>query len=312
MRSSPRIRRPCLRAKMPDVFRLPPGISRDGAIRAMAAALELAGVEEARREARLVLLTATGLTHAALIGDGAAILTADERTRVEVFSRQRIARVPFARIIGRQEFYGLAFDLSPATLIPRADTEALVELVLEEAARRSIASPRILDLGTGTGAILAALLHALPAATGVGIDRSAEAVATASANLDRIAPARARVRLGDWFTGVDESYEIIVSNPPYIPAAEIAGLSPEVANGDPVLALDGGADGLDCYRAIARGAGARLSGQGFIAVEIGAGQQRDVTKIFEYENFLLLGKKMDLGQHVRALLFGKNATLQRG
>ena len=288
-----------------DAFAVAAGTGRASALRQAARTLESAGVEAPLREARLLLLAALAIDAAALLRDPDAPLSPREAARFSAFLARRRAREPFARIVGRREFHGLDFDLVPATLVPRPDTETLVEAVRDEAVRRGLdhRPARIVDLGVGSGAILAALLNLLPLASGLGIDASPQACAAAARNLDRHAPGRAETRLGDWLSGIAERFDVIVSNPPYIASADIAALDPEVAGGEPALALDGGADGLCCYRSIAAGAGACLAPGGFLGVEIGAGQAADVGAIFGAAGFRRLAARADLGGHVRALLF---------
>lgn len=245
--------------------------------------LAAAGVEEPRREARLLLAAATGWNLARImaypecdLGNHAAVL--------QRFLAERRARKPISRILGEREFYGLPLRLAAATLDPRPDTEVLVDFILAtlaEAGRMDDAL-RLLDLGTGTGAILLALLHHLPQARGVGIDIATEAVAMAAANGERLGLAgRASFRQGDLLAAIEGPFDIIVSNPPYIPTGELAGLAPEVVAHDPVLALDGGEDGLDFYRRLAREAPPLLTGGGWLAVEVGAGQAPAVVALMQ-------------------------------
>jgi release factor glutamine methyltransferase len=241
--------------------------------------LRAAGVDAPRRDARLLLAEALGVSHPALLDPRCPVSDSDWARFVDNLVR-REAREPISRIRGTREFWGLEFALSQATLDPRPDTETLVEAVLETFAK--YAPPRrILDLGTGSGCILCALLHAWREATGVGVDVSADALATARANAERLGLAgRATFVAGNWTDGIDELFDLVVSNPPYICSGDIASLPPEVRAFDPTFALDGGADGLDAVRAIARGLPHVLDSDGIVAVEIGAGQAAEVTRIF--------------------------------
>ena len=188
-------------------------------------------------------------------------------------------------------------------LDPRADTETIIELALQQ---RFPAAARLLDLGSGSGALICTLLAERPAATGVAVDLSAAALDVTRHNAEVLGVAgRLQTFQGSWFDPVVGEFDLIVSNPPYIPSAEIAGLEPDVRNHDPLLALDGGSDGLDCYRAIAGGVAAHLRPEGVVLVEIGAGQADDVVGIFTHAGFRLAGKRADLGGHVRALAFGR-------
>ncbi len=206
-----------------------------------------------------------------------------------------------SRIIGAREFYGRRFRVTPAVLDPRPDTETLVEAAL----KRMPPSARVLDLGTGSGAIIVTLLAERSDATGLATDISSEALAVARENAAALGVAERLTFLeAPWFDGIGERFDLIVSNPPYIPRADIAALSADVRNFDPLLALVGGSDGLDPYRAIAAGAAARLKPGGTVAVEIGAGQADSVEGIFAASGFRQLGRHRDLGGHIRCLEFG--------
>jgi len=197
---------------------------------------------------------------------------------IRQLAERRIAGEPIARILGEKEFYGLTFMLSPATLVPRPDTETLVAAVL--AAIDRAAAPAILDLGTGSGAILLTLLTELPNATGVGVDLSAEALATATRNAELIGIARrVQFREGNWTAGIERRFDLIVSNPPYIASDEIATLPVEVREHDPHVALDGGGDGLAAYRAIFADIRRVLAPGGRVFLEIGFGQAADVSRL---------------------------------
>ena len=173
--------------------------------------------------------------------------------------------------------------------------------------RNSIRSPaRILDLGSGSGAIICTLLRELPVTRGVAVDVSPEAREMTALNAEQLGVSnRIDVRAGPWFENVDGAFDLIVSNPPYIPRDDIAGLALDVRDHDPHIALDGGADGLSCYRNIAAGVSRFLSQDGKIIVEIGAGQFEDVVKIFNRFGFTFLNQCVDLGGHVRCLAFGR-------
>jgi release factor glutamine methyltransferase len=200
--------------------------------------------------------------------------------RAHAFAERRLAGEPVARILGRKEFWGLDFVLSPATLEPRPDSETLVEAALGFARGRGLARARILDLGTGSGAILLALLSELPQAIGVGTDLSAEAATTARANAVRLGlGSRARFVVGEWAAMIGGQFDIVVANPPYIPSGEIGGLDLEVRAHDPRSALDGGADGLDAFRAIIADVGRVLVPDSAVFLEIGVGQGESVAAL---------------------------------
>jgi len=208
-------------------------------------------------------------------------LTPDESDRLEVLVKRRLAGEPVARILGHKEFWGLSLSLSPATLVPRPDTETVVELALQML-RDSVASraPRIADLGTGTGAILLALLSELPEATGVGTDISGEAVETATANaLSLGLAARASFIRCDYASALTGPFDLIVSNPPYISSGDIAGLAVEVRDHDPWAALDGGPDGLAAYRALIPQAARILAPGAALVVEAGQGQAAQIEAL---------------------------------
>jgi len=274
--------------------------------RSARARLTDAGVESAALDARLLVQQATGSSLDDIVCRPARPVSAEAQAWLDAALARRLAGEPVHRILGRREFFGLDLKLSPDTLEPRADTEALVELALPEA-RRIVAAKgacRILDLGTGTGAIGLALAHGIPEATVTLTDVSADALATARRNAEALGLAGQVTTLAsEWFTKIDGIFDLVVSNPPYIPSADIASLAPDVRDFDPLRALDGGTDGLDAYRAIAAGAGRHLIGGGAVAVEIGAGQADDVVSLFSARDFLHKGTRKDLAGHDRALLF---------
>jgi release factor glutamine methyltransferase len=273
-----------------------PATTRREALDIVARALEAGGFDHARREARLVVQTALGIDAGELLARPEAILGEGAARLAEVLTR-RLAHEPLTRIAGRREFFGLDFALSAGTLDPRPDTEVLVEAALDHASRRGMgALPiRIVDLGVGSGAILAALLTRLPLATGVGVDRSADALATARLNVERHCGAgRAAFLASDWFDRVEGRFDMIVSNPPYIPTRDLTGLDPEVRLYDPVAALDGGPDGLDAYRALATALPHRLAAGGFAAFEVGAGQAEAVAALIAAQGLSVCEIRADL------------------
>lgn len=265
-----------------------------------------AGIDSAALDSRLLVSHFTGNSLEDLVCRPMAEVAPDVVLRLDGAISRRIAGEPAHRIIGAREFFGLRLELSPDTLEPRPDTEALVELMLPHA--QEIAAKtgfcRILDLGTGTGAILLALLSEVEAASGVMTDVSDGALTAAQANAVRLGlEKRVSATVSDWFSSVDGVFDVIVSNPPYIPSVEVEGLSREVREHDPLRALDGGEDGLDAYRAIAAGAAPYLTPGGMIAVEIGAGQGPDVRALFAAQGFEQVENRTDLGGHERALRF---------
>jgi release factor glutamine methyltransferase len=266
-------------------------------------ALIAADIDGSARDARLLLQAACDLSHEQIIAEPEKIVSEEQCAIFEKFLVRRIAHEPISRILGVREFYGREFVVTPATLDPRPDTETLIALITE-----SFMSPqgeiRFLDIGTGSGAIIITLLAELPTAHGVAVDISQNALHVAKKNaLRNGVSGRMQFHQGSWFDGVTGQFELIVSNPPYIPHAEIATLETDVKNYDPHLALDGGGDGLFAYRALASGASDFLARDGLIVVEIGAGQANDVTEIFTSHNFKLHLQRADLGGNMRALAF---------
>ena len=218
------------------------------------------------REAALVL-RAAGIEPTDLIAEPDAPLGA-AAADVRGYAARRAAGEPLSRIVGRREFWGLTFALSPEALDPRPETETIVEAALAAFAARRGGALRVVDFGVGSGALLAALLIEFPAARGLGVDLSPGAAAQARANLESLGLlVRAEIRVGDWATGLDGAFDLIVANPPYIPSGEIAGLAREVRDHDPRLALDGGADGLELYRRLLHRVPERLAREGALLME---------------------------------------------
>lgn len=251
------------------------GQTVETARRALTARLISGDVESAELDARILVGAVLGLDLTGLITSAKRPVTPAEATRLDDFARRRLAGEPVARILGLKEFWGLPLQLSTATLVPRPDTETVVELALEmvQAAPVPHRSLRIADIGTGSGAILLALLSELPDACGFGTDVSVAALQTASLNAARLGFAPRTVFVAcDYAAALSDTFDLIVSNPPYIRSAEIAELATEVRDHDPHRALDGGADGYDAYRALIPQASALLALRGALVVEAGHGQ----------------------------------------
>jgi len=233
-----------------------------------------------------MLRAASGVAPVALIVDsheplGSAALT------IEQFAARRAAGEPLSRIVGRREFWALELTISPQVLDPRPETETIVEASLRLLRSRREEPLRVLDLGVGSGALICALLVEFPQARGVGVDISAGAADVARRNVAACGLAsRAEIRVSDWASGIDGPFDLIVSNPPYIPSAELSALPREVRDFDPRLALDGGSDGLEAYQRIAPEARSLLCAGGWLMVEIGAGQAADVRAIVERCGFV--------------------------
>jgi len=255
------------------------GQTVDTARRTLTARFKAAAVDSAELDARMLVGAALGLDLTGLIAAAARPVTPDESIRLEDFARRRLAAEPVARILGFKEFWGLPLQLSAATLVPRPDTETVVELALElgRAERPPRPRLRIADIGTGSGAILLALLSELPEACGVGTDISPAALQTARSNAARLGfTPRAAFIACDYAAALSGDFDLIVSNPPYVCSADIAGLASEVREHDPPAALDGGADGLDAYRALIPQAAGLLAPRGRLIVEAGLGQSGPV------------------------------------
>jgi release factor glutamine methyltransferase len=260
-----------------------PALTSVGAARrALAQAFRAAGLDSPAVDARLLIAYALGLDHAGLAAASERPLTHEEGARIDTLAARRLAREPVARILGVKEFWGLPLRLTPAVLVPRPESETVVEASLAalggvEARGRAL---RIADLGTGSGALLLALLTELPNACGVGTDRDPLAATAARENAERLALAnRARFVVCDYGAALAGGFDLVVSNPPYVRTHDIAGLAPEVRSHDPRLALDGGPDGLDAYRAIVGGICDLLRIGGRLVVEVGAGQSQPVEQL---------------------------------
>ncbi|HVM79816.1 MAG TPA: peptide chain release factor N(5)-glutamine methyltransferase [Stellaceae bacterium] len=277
------------------------------ALTATASRLAAAGIDDSRREARLLMATALGWDAARVLAYPESVLDAEAEARLESLLARRARREPMARILGHREFWSLRFELSPATLDPRPDSETLIEAAL--AALPDRAQPyRALDLGTGSGCLLLALLSELPQAWGLGIDRAAEAVATARRNAAALGlGSRARFAVGDWATAIAGDWHAILVNPPYIASGAIAGLMPEVAKHEPRLALDGGRDGLDAYRTLLPQVAGLLAPQGVAVIELGEGQLAAVAEIASAVGLVIHGKRHDLAGVERCLIVARAA-----
>jgi len=288
--------------------RIIPGL-KDGAsvaeaARLMAQAFRMAGVEEAEIDARALLGHALRLDRAQLIAQPERILEAREIDAVSALTARRLKREPVARILGRKEFWDQMLEVGPAVLVPRPETETVVEEALDAVARdgTKMEKLRILDIGTGSGALLLALLGELPNAVGLGTDVSEAALAVARGNAERNGlAARCTFVACDIAKGVAGPFDLIVSNPPYIPHGDIATLAPEVRDYEPAQALDGGNDGLDAYCAIAAETPRLLRPGGRLIVELGVGQEPAVRALFTKAGLSVGAARKDLAAIPRAL-----------
>lgn len=268
--------------------------------------LAAAGIPDAALDARLIVEHVTGTDRTDAAARPEREIPAPAAAAVRAALVRRLGGEPVHRIIGRRGFYGLDLELSPATLEPRPDTEALVDRLVPRLARiaRERGTCRILDLGTGTGAIALALLSQVPEAVALGVDVDRRAVETALRNATANGlSGRFEGRVSDWFSNVSGKFHAIVSNPPYIETKDMAELPPEVRLFDPPRALDGGVDGLEAYRAIAAGAAGFLEPDGLIGVEIGHRQREAAAAVFTAAGFALAEAAKDLAGRDRVLIF---------
>ena len=248
-------------------------------------------------DTRLLLQAATGLTHADIIAEPTRAVSDEATAKFNTFILRRLAHEPVSRILGRREFYGRDFLVTPDVLDPRPDTEVVVELALKHVQRG-----RFIDLGTGSGAIAITLCAEAHELSGLATDVSAAALDVARENAKRLGvDHRLNFHRGSWFEGVSESFDLVVSNPPYIRDNE--NLAADVVDYDPHLALFAGPDGLNAYREIAHNAAAHLKPNGVVVVETGHDQSAEVASLFETQGFICFDRTTDFGGHVRGLAF---------
>ncbi|MCP4922725.1 MAG: peptide chain release factor N(5)-glutamine methyltransferase [bacterium] len=264
-----------------------------------------AHIQTASLDARVLLSFAAGKPIEWIFAHGEEALPEQHKKKFEALIRRRVSGEPVARLMGEKEFWGLMFQLAPETLVPRPDSETLIESVLDLLPNLE-KKYRFLDLGTGSGCLLAALLSEYPKAEGIGVDLSPDAAQQAQKNWQGLGlKSRSQALVGQWCDPLEfnSTFDLIISNPPYIPDEEVTRLDVEVKDYDPALALKGGGDGLDCYRALAQEAKPFLKPSGYLILEIGAGQAEDVTNLFAAQRWQLVTQRSDLGGHVRALSF---------
>ncbi len=269
--------------------------------------LKAAGLDSPAIDARLLVEAATGATRADILSDPHRALEPDHLDALEGYLERRARREPISHILGRKGFWTLMLGVTPAVLTPRPETELVVETALKAFAEAE--AFRVLDLGVGSGAILLAILAERPAATGLGVDASEEALAVARENAANLGlAARAALMRGDWTQGLaDSGFELVVCNPPYIRSGEIAGLDPEVRDHEPRLALDGGPDGLDAYRRLAGEILRVLKPGGRFVLETGAGQAGAVRGLMQAAGAAELEVLDDLSGHARVVAGCKKA-----
>lgn len=280
-----------------------PGQSIETVRRALAARFRAAGIDSSELDARLLMGAVLALDLTGLVRSAARCLTQQEGDRLEDFARRRLKGEPVARILGEREFWSFNLQLSPETLVPRPDTETVVELALEMLGSTSNSSAlRIVDIGTGSGAILLALLSERPQAFGVGTDISEGALRTARRNAAELGLLpRAAFVACNYATALNGRFDLIVSNPPYIRSADIAGLATEVRVHEPQRALDGGADGLSAYRALIPQAAGLLDMGGALVLEVGYGRSDEVEALMTAAGLTLKESRADLAGVPRAV-----------
>jgi release factor glutamine methyltransferase len=281
-----------------------PARGLDGARRDIARRLKACGIDTPDLDARLLVGHALGLDHAGLAREGGRLLAAAEIALIEALVERRLAREPVARIAGFKEFWGLPLGLGPSVLVPRPETETVVEEALaaiDQGGSRQRAL-RFADLGVGSGAIMLALLSELPNAFAIGTDRDQAALAVARGNATRLGLAsRAAFVACDFGAALADGFDLLVTNPPYVKSGDIAGLDAEVRDYDPHGALDGGPDGLAAYRAIAADARALLNPNAHLVAEIGCGQRDGVVALLAAAGFCAIAVAPDLAGISRAV-----------
>ncbi len=281
--------------------------TRGSLVAEAAAALAAVGLEEPRRHARRLIASALAISQSDLVGHPERVLNEPHTHRVRMMLGRMAEGEPLSRILERREFWGLEFILSVATLDPRPETETLIEAVLKRRPGRC-ASLCFLDLGTGTGCLLVALLREFPAAAGVGLDIAEAAVRTAARNAAALGCTdRAFFLVGDWGAALSRRFDVIIANPPYIARAALPLLPREVACHDPLRALDGGEDGLEAYRRIAEDVPTLLAPGGIFVTEIGVGQASKVAEILEANGLAVDGIEKDLAGFARCLIASADA-----
>lgn len=265
-------------------------------------ALAAVGIESPGLDADILLREALHVSREDLIKDPYRVVEGAPYIRYHGLLSRRMAHEPIAYILGKKEFYGREFTVNRSTLIPRPDSEILIEAVLKYGKSLSD-NPRILDCGTGSGCLILTLLAEIEAATGVGIDRSREAIEVAKANADKLGLAkRVNFRINSWQEEQREMFDLVVANPPYIRQDDIANLHPDVTLFEPHSALDGGTDGLACYRQLARCKAQWLKPGGMIFLECGFNQHDNVVEIFRQQGLKLVGIEKDLAGIHRCII----------
>jgi release factor glutamine methyltransferase len=280
------------------------GASVSEALQLIAQTFRAAGIDDADVDARVLAGHALHLDRARLVSQSDRVLEAREVNAISGLAARRLKREPVSRILGRKEFWSLALAITPDVLVPRPETETVVEGALDFVVRNGLRMEklRILDIGTGSGALLVALLNELPNATGIGTDISRAALEAAQINVAQFGfESRSSLIACDMAAGVQGQFDLVVSNPPYIARGQIASLAPEVRDYDPMMALDGGGDGLTAYRSISADAKRILAQGGRLFVEMGAGQEPAVRELFTNAGLVVGIARNDLAGTPRVL-----------
>jgi release factor glutamine methyltransferase len=280
------------------------GASVSEALQLIAQTFRAAGIDDADVDARVLAGHALHLDRARLVSQSDRVLEAREVNAISGLAARRLKREPVSRILGRKEFWSLALAITSDVLVPRPETETVVEGALDFVVRNGLRMEklRILDIGTGSGALLVALLNELPNATGIGTDINRAALEAAQINVAQFGfESRSSLIACDMAAGVQGQFDLVVSNPPYIARGQIASLAPEVRDYDPMMALDGGDDGLTAYRSISADAKRILAQGGRLFVEIGAGQEPAVRELFTNAGLVVGIARNDLAGTPRVL-----------
>ncbi len=280
------------------------GASVSEALQLIAQTFRAAGIDDADVDARVLAGHALHLDRARLVSQSDRVLEAREVNAISGLAARRLKREPVSRILGRKEFWSLALAITSDVLVPRPETETVVEGALDFVVRNGLRMEklRILDIGTGSAALLVALLNELPNATGIGTDISRAALEAAQINVAQFGfESRSSLIACDMAAGVQGQFDLVVSNPPYIARGEIASLAPEVRDYDPMMALDGGDDGLTAYRSISADAKRILAQGGRLFVEMGAGQEPAVRELFTNAGLVVGIARNDLAGTPRVL-----------
>jgi len=276
--------------------------SAKDALRHAVLELQRAHIETASMDARILLQYVLGVTREQLLLNIENELTTAQAIMFNAIIERRVQRQPVSQLTGKREFWGMCFRVTEHTLDPRPDSETLVEAILARVHTRE-AALQVLDLGTGTGCLLLTVLSEYPNATGTGVDMCKNALAVAQENARTLGmEQRTAFVLSCWGEAVEGSYDIVISNPPYIPSSVIFGLAPEVAQWEPRLALDGGTDGMDCYRAIIPQLKRLLKPTGLAVFEIGIGQARELEALVQSHGLQVAGSKDDMASITRCVL----------